>query len=325
MRCRLIVNPVAGHEQAGAHLDPILQQLRAVATELDVVVTEQDGDGRQAAFEAAEAGFDHLFVAGGDGTLNEVLNGVGRADAFDRVTFGLIPLGTGNDFAQALGLTKDVDLAVQVLLGSQSVVVDVGRMNEIFFVNVSAGGFIAEVSEAVDSKLKSITGRLAYLLGGAPVLLDYEPVPATIELLEPEAPLPRLTVELQMFAVCNSRLVGGGHAIAPYALIDDGQLDVCVVEGMAPLEFLRLLAQVPSGQHVTDPRVFYGRARGINLSFGRSIKVNTDGEALSLSSCEYRVLPGAARFLCAPDAPFCTRPSPAGTPPEAGEAGPLSR
>lgn len=310
MRCRLIVNPVAGHEQAGAHLEPILEQLRSVASELDVVVTEQDGDGARAAFDAAQLGFDHVFVAGGDGTLNEVLNGVGRAEAFGRVTLGLIPLGTGNDFAQALGLTKDVDRAVQVLLGSQSVVVDVGQMNDVFFVNVSAGGFIAEVSEAVDSKLKSITGRLAYLLGGAPVLLDYEPVPATIELIEPEAPLPRLTVQLQMFAVCNSRLVGGGHAIAPYAMIDDGRLDVCVVEGMAPLEFLRLLAQVPSGQHVSDPRVFYGRARGIDLSFGRPLKVNTDGEVLELSSCRYRVLPGAARFLCAPDAPFCSPRAP---------------
>jgi diacylglycerol kinase family enzyme len=183
---------------------------------------------------------------------------------------------------------------------------DVGALGGRHFVNVSAGGFIAEVSDAVNPQLKTVAGKLAYLIGGAQVLLDYEPARARvraegvekIEGVEDVSAWARgRELSVQMFAVCNSRMVGGGRLIAPHALIDDGLLDVCIVEEMPTLEFLSLLTSVPAGDHIEDERVSYFRARGLEIEFARAVKVNTDGEVLEADRCTYTTLPRAARFL----------------------------
>src|SRR3712207_4368253 len=117
MKSRLIVNPVSGTDAAPDYLQQINEQLREAVGHLDIVMTVAPGDALDSAERAAREGCDRLFVAGGDGTLNEVLNGVAKVEgALASTTFGLIPLGTGNDFAQALGLPEDVSEAVRILL-----------------------------------------------------------------------------------------------------------------------------------------------------------------------------------------------------------------
>jgi diacylglycerol kinase (ATP) len=299
-RARLIVNPSSGQERAPDYAVLLQERLGGRWSPLDVVATAGDGDAERAAAAAVADGCEAIFAAGGDGTLNEVLNGVMAAGALDRTAIGIVPLGTGNDFATALGIPHDVDAAIEVLLRGRVVPVDVGEVNGRGFVNISGGGFIAEVSQAVTPQLKTIAGRLAYLIGGAQVLLEYEPVRATV-VLEPEGA--RVGLALQAFAVCNSRLIGGGRLIAPVALIDDGLLDVCLIEGMSALEFVALARRVAGGEHLGDPRVRYYRASSVRMEFDREIPINTDGELLSARRCEYRVRPRAARFF-AGDAPF---------------------
>jgi diacylglycerol kinase (ATP) len=301
-RARLIVNPSSGRETAGDYVELLNGRLREKFPNVEIVLTTGDGDAERGAAAAAGDGCRMLFIAGGDGTLNEAVNGVAAAGAFDQVTFGIIPLGTGNDFASALGIPGEVEQALDLLLGphARTLLVDVGEMNGRAFVNTSGGGFIAEVSLAVTPQLKTIAGRLAYIVGGAQALLEYEPVRATVS-LEPGGE--RLGLRLHAFAVCNSRLIGGGRLIAPEAIVDDGLLDVCLIEGMSTLEFVALARKVAAGDHVGDPRVRYYRASRATLEFDREVAVNTDGEALSAASCEYRVRHRAARFL-AGDAPF---------------------
>lgn len=303
-KSRLIVNPVSGTNAAPDYLQTINERLREAVGEMDIVMTIAPGDATDAGEKAARDGYDQLFVAGGDGTLNEVLNGVASVDgAFERITFGLIPLGTGNDFANALGLPEDTAEAIEILLRGRTVRADVGVLNERHFINVSAGGFIAEVSDAVNPQLKTVAGKFAYLIGGAQVLMDYEEVRLSVHVTEDDGRVVEREMSMEMFAVCNSRLIGGGRLIAPHALIDDGVLDVCIVEAMPTLDFIGLLSSVSGGDHIDDERVRYFRAREIELRFNRTIKVNTDGEVLETDRCRYRVLPRAARFL-AGDAPY---------------------
>ena len=303
MKSRLIVNPVSGTDAAPDYLQTINERLREQTGDLDIVMTVAAGDALKAARRAVEEGAEQIFVAGGDGTLNEVVNGVASVDGgLSRVTFGLIPLGTGNDFATALGLPEDPEEAIRILLEGHTIEADVGVLNDRHFVNVSAGGFIAEVSDAVNPQLKTIAGKFAYLLGGAQVLLEYEHVGVRLRVVEESRTVER-EVSLEMFAVCNSRMVGGGRLIAPHAVIDDGLLDVCIIEEMPMLEFIGLLASVSTGDHVEDERVLYFRARELELGFNRTIKVNTDGEVLEADRCRYLILPRAARFL-AGDAPY---------------------
>ena len=294
VKSRLIVNPVSGTDAAPSYLTAINERLREHVGTMDIVITVAAGDAARAAAAAVHDGYDHIFVAGGDGTLNEAVNGVGTTPGgFATVTFGVIPLGTGNDFATALGIPSDVDGALDAIVAGRSVAVDVGRLNDRYFINVSAGGFIAEVSDAVDPKLKTLAGKLAYLIGGAQVLLSHEPVPARVRTSSGRD----IRVTLTIFAVCNSRLVGGGRLIAPEAAIDDGLFDVCLIEEMPTIEFLALLTRVANGEHVGDDRVAYFRTPDVELTFARPTMVNTDGEVFEATSCRYALLPGALRII----------------------------
>lgn len=300
-RARLILNPAAGSDQALANAGLLNERLSERFGPIEIVLSVGAGDCEAAARRAVEDGCDVLFVGGGDGTLNEALNGVASIPGgLERITFGLIPLGTGNDFAQALGLPTDVEQAVEILTRGDSIAVDIGRLNDRHFVNISGGGFIAEVSEAVTPQMKSIAGRLAYLVGGAQALMEFEPVGLTLQ-AEPGGE--RITAAVYAFAVCNSRMIGGGRLIAPHAVIDDGLLDVCVIDAMPTLEFVGLLRRVSEGDHVEDSRVRYLRASRATIDFDRPVLVNTDGEVLEATRCEYGILPKAARFIAA-NAPF---------------------
>lgn len=300
IKARLIANPVSGGDHAPEALLGLNARLRPAVGDLDIVITTSRGDATRAAAQAARDGYAHLYVAGGDGTLNEVINGVAEIPGgLERVTFGLLPLGTGNDFAGALGVPEDLAGALEVLAQGRVAEVDLGRLGDRCFVNVSAGGFVADVSDAVDAGLKSFAGKLAYLIGGAGALLDHEAVELEVTV---DGEPPRV-IATSLFAVCNSRLVGGGRLIAPYAVIDDGLLDVCFVKAMKTFELAGLLSQVARGIHVEDDRVAYFRAARIDLRAKLPFKVNTDGEVLETSACRYEVMPRAARFF-AGDMPF---------------------
>ncbi|MDQ3349500.1 MAG: diacylglycerol kinase family lipid kinase [Acidobacteriota bacterium] len=294
-RARVILNPTAGTDTAAAHADTINRRLRTRYDTLEIVLTTAGGDATRAAHRAVEDGCTHLFVGGGDGTLNEAINGVALVDgALARTTFGLVPLGTGNDFAAALGIPVDVEEALTALLDAPARLVDLGEVNGRLFVNISGGGFFAEVSESVTPQMKTVAGRLAYLLGGAQVLMEFEPVHGRVRA---DTERSGFETTLYAFAVCNSRMFGGGNLIAPHAVVDDGLLDLCVIEAMSTLEFATLLRSVSQGTHVEDPRVRYLRAATLTLDFDTPVTINTDGEVLVASRCEYRVRPGATRFF----------------------------
>jgi diacylglycerol kinase (ATP) len=298
MKGTLIVNPTSGGETAVDHLPMMRARLGEAMSDLEVVVTEGEGDATDAGRRAVLAGCERLFVAGGDGTLNEVLNGVAQVEGgLAAITLGVIPLGTGNDFGTALGLPDEPEAAIARLVAAPARAIDVGRVNGRCFLNVSAGGFMAEVSEAVPSRLKTIFGKLAYLVGGARVLADYDPVPVEIRAEAADGAVVPSTATLYTFAVCNSRLVGGGRMIAPHAVIDDGWLDVCLIHAMPTLEFVALLRRVSGGEHIEDERVAYFRARSLELTFARRLSLNTDGQVLEADRCRYDVLPGAVRVL----------------------------
>ena len=299
-RARIIANPSSGREMAAGHAQELAAGLRDAYAGLEVFFTTGDGDAREAAKLAVADGCSTLFVAGGDGTVNEAVNGVAEAGALDRVRFGIVPLGTGNDFAAGLDIPLEFAPALETLLRGRELRVDLGRANGRIFLNTSGGGFIAEVSINVTPQLKTVAGRLAYLIGGAQALLEYEPVRVTVR-AEPNGL--RLGLGLYAFAVCNSRLIGGGRLIAPDAIIDDGLLDVCLIESMSAMEFVALARKVADGDHVSDPRVCYLQASSVVLEFEREINFNTDGEVLPATRCEYSVLPRAATFLCG-DKPF---------------------
>jgi len=300
----LIVNPIAGADQGEDWLPELERRLRQHLGALTVVVTKGAGHATAAAREAAQRGCTHVFSAGGDGTLNEVINGLALASPPPgSITLGILPLGTGNDFAAAVGIPPHIDAALDVLEADEAIDVDLCRLNDRFFINVSAGGFIAEVSAAASETLKTVAGQLAYLVGGAQVIWTFEPFRAELSFAEDAVALdgrgaPRRASEpLLAFAVCNAPLIGGGRLIAPHARFDDGRLDVCLIGAMPLLEFANVLRLVASGAHLEHESVQYVRTSGVALRADRPLKVNTDGEVIETDRCDYSVLPAAVRVL----------------------------
>ena len=289
---RIIVNPAAGTAGDREPLEQLRDRLRAAGHRVDVMETAASGDAERLAAVAASAGVDVVVAAGGDGTLNEVVNGVASAaDGLSRCTIGLLPAGTGNDFARTLGIA-DADAAIAALVDGHVRAVDLVSLGDRVFLNASAGGFTAETSANVTSGLKQAVGPLAYLIGGARALLEHEPTRARVE-----AGGRVIEADLQLFAVCNGTFIGGGHQLAPDARPDDGLMEVCLVRATSTLDFLALLPRLSTGDHVEDDDVVYFRTREVTLTFQKPTQVNTDGELLEVAGCHYVLRPGAVRVI----------------------------
>jgi diacylglycerol kinase (ATP) len=301
-RARLIVNPSSGVDKGAALLPDINARLRTIVEELDVTMTTTLGDAEQAAARAVREGCDAIYVAGGDGTLNGVLRGTMAAGSgAARIPIGVVPVGTGNDFAKALGVGQGLEEALDALTAPRVIQVDVGVMNDVPFINTSAGGFVAEVSEHVTEELKDLAGKAAYVIGGARALLGSVPfeVRAGVDGAGlPGEPALAAPLRLRMFVVCNARFIGGGYPIAPEALIDDGLADVLMVPDVPMFDFLAVLQQIAGGHHQERSDLVHFRAAAFDLTFDREVHVNTDGEVLESSGCRYRVRHRAARFFC---------------------------
>ena len=309
MRARLIVNPTSGTDRARELLPSINERLRTLVRDLDITMTIDADDVSRAAARAVDERCDALYVAGGDGTVNAAVRGLIREQGpAPTLPVGIVPLGTGNDFAKSLGLGEDPAQALAALLEPRVVSADIGLLNGRPFVNTSAGGFVADVSETVTEGMKDAAGKLAYLIGGARALLGSEPFSARLRVHEAGGGATwQDALELQMFAVCNARFIGGGYPIAPEALIDDGLLDVLVVPRMSMLEFIGVLQQIAGGTYDAAAGVVHFRAAAFDFEFSRPIRVNTDGEVLEAGRTEYRVRQAGARFFCG-SAPLTTAP-----------------
>jgi diacylglycerol kinase (ATP) len=276
--------------------------------------TQRPHQGRVMARWAASAGYRQVVAAGGDGTLNDVVNGI--APWLGRVRLGVLPLGTGNDFARSIGVPADLDAAAAVLSAGVTRRCDVvsyrDRRLRRLFLNVSAGGFSGEVGNRMGHELKQSWGPLAYLR-------------AAIDTL-PERTEYRLSLRFDghdevhesayNLAIANGRFVAGGLPIAPTATLDDGRFDVLVVRPCPLSVIAGLASRAILGRHLDDPRILFRRAHTLEVRASPLLPLNVDGELLGERAGRYEMLPGALEVVVGADAPAFTA-----QPPEAGRAG----
>lgn len=246
-------------------------------------VTWERGDAARLAAEAAQRGVDAVVAVGGDGTVNEVVNGLSGFD----VPLGIIPLGTANDFARQTGIPLDADHAMDIILRRNPVRIDTGEVNGRRYLNASVGGVGAEATAETGADAKEALGLLAYAITGVRKLASLEPTATRFH-----GPGFELACECLVFAVGNSRATGGGTEITPRASLTDGMLDVCVVEAMGRSEFIALALRLRRGEHVGDPGVHYVQLPSLTVESNEPLTVNVDGEPTEQRRLEYRVRPG---------------------------------
>jgi lipid kinase YegS len=248
-------------------------------------LTFDDDDAARIACRAARRGYDLVIAAGGDGTINQVVNGFIRSGETDWPRLGILPLGTANDFAKGLQLPLSIAEAFDTALHGLPTTIDVAQVNRRGFVNVSTGGFGPDITESASHKAKQRFGKLAYLFTAVRKLADLEPAHA------------RFTADGRVlyegpfffFAVGNARHTGGGTPVTPHADYSDARLDVVVVTGSKRRDFLTLLPDMRAGKHPEAEDVIYVQARSLRVQAFDRIAVNADGEPIEGTEFQYRL------------------------------------
>jgi diacylglycerol kinase (ATP) len=247
-----------------------LERFRGIP-ELDVRISPDADDMEAQARQAAHDGIERLLVAGGDGSLHYAARGLAGSDC----ALGVIPTGSGNDLARALGVELDPIKAVERALAAERRPIDVGQVEQRLYLGVVGIGFDGEVAQFVNDMSSGPGGPLAYPYALCRTLWRFE------------APFIRVEHEEGIFegrammaVLANSPYFGGGMRIAPRALLDDGLLDLVIVEEIPRLLLLALFPRVYRGSHISHPRVHFLRVRRATLSADRPLTFFADGEAL---------------------------------------------
>jgi diacylglycerol kinase (ATP) len=290
----IIVNPNAGSAGELEHLRETLGKLPGTG----VQVTEKEGDAREIAAEAVRSGADLVVAAGGDGTLNEVVNGLMKAREGDpdRVRLGLLPLGTGNDFARSINVPADLDAAIAILETGRVQAVDVAcatfAHQSRYFINVSAGGFSGVVSEKA-SEAKDRWGPLAYLRAAVGTLPELQGFKCRITVNGTE----ELELDTYNIVIANGRFVAAGIPVAPDAKLDDGLLDIMIAPAATLPQLALLIPQILLGRHTESDLLLFRKATRIKVESDPPMSFNVDGELIGDEPASFVVLPRALRVI----------------------------
>ena len=270
-RARIIYNPTSGKELFKRMLPDVLIKLEKAGYETSAYATEREGDATLEAERALKQQYDILIVAGGDGTLNEVVNGI--AEQPNRPKLGVIPMGTVNDFGRALHLPNDIMGALHVIIEGHSTKVDIGKMNNRYFINLAAGGQLTQVSYETPSKLKSIVGSFAYYIKGFEMLPQMKAVDLRIEYDDKV-----FQGEALLFLLGLTNSMAGFEKLVPDAKLDDGYYTLIIVEKANLAELGHIMTLASRGEHTKHPKVIYEKAKSINISSYTEMQLNVDGE-----------------------------------------------
>lgn len=274
-RCRIIYNPTSGREAMKNNLVDILNILERAGYETSAyATTPEPNSAKNEAERAAKAGFNLIVAAGGDGTINEVVNGI--APLKHRPKLGIIPAGTTNDYARALKIPREDPIgAAKVIAKGQTIKMDIGEAGKNWFVNIAAGGLLTELTYGVPSQVKSLFGYLAYLVKGAELLPQIKPIKMHLEYDGGT-----YDGKASMFFLALTNSIGGFEQIVPDASLDDGKFTLIVVKTSNLIEILQLITMVLNGgKHVNDPRILYVKtSKLVAKPVDEKMMINVDGE-----------------------------------------------
>jgi YegS/Rv2252/BmrU family lipid kinase len=293
MRVKVILNPYSNRWRAQEAIPEIKQAFKAAQLDLDLALTSEAREGTVLAEAAVGEGFDALVAAGGDGSINEVINGLLRATPEGvTIPFGILPLGTANDFNLMAGLPGTVAEAVQVIAQGHTRPIDAGQLNSNFFINNS--GLAMEPMVTIENiRMKRLSGEIRYIVALLKVIAKMKAWQMQVQWDDGgyEGPV-------YLLSVCNSPRTGG-FTMAPGAEIDDGFLDIVLAPQVSKGTLLKLLVRLMQGTHVQHAAVTFVRTTKLSVSSEPGTAAHTDGEVISesLTEVQYQILPGKVMLL----------------------------
>ena len=302
----VIVNPNAGRKKGFRDWEEISSLLSKYRFRYHVVFTERPEHAIQLSRSHIEDGFRYILVVGGDGTMNEVVNGMFQQKACKTtdITLGMITVGTGNDWGRMFGIPSDYREAVRALLRNNTFIQDAGTVEYLkesniqnrYFVNIAGLGFDAEVARRSNRlKERGKGGPLLYLITIFTSLMNFKHLNALIS-------VDGLAIESQIFSmnVGICRYSGGGMLQVPNAIPDDGLFDLTVINRMRKMKIIRSLKRLYDGTITEHPKVDSYTGKSIRVESSDKIHLETDGETLGHTPIEFTIIPKSIKIITGP-------------------------
>ncbi|MGL4655398.1 MAG: YegS/Rv2252/BmrU family lipid kinase [Sarcina sp.] len=268
-KVKFIYNPYSGENAILAHLDTVIKMHQE--KELAVVpfrITK--GEGVEKGLDDIDETYEYILLAGGDGTVDSVVNAM-KSKGLD-LPIGILPVGTANDFAKFLGLPADIMKCVEQILTTEAKEVDLGQVNDKYFVNVLSTGLFTDVSQKTDVNLKNTIGKLAYYLKGLEQLPNFRKLTMKISTEGKHEEF-----HMYLMLAFNGQ-TAGNFKLATEAQIDDGLLDIIVFKAVSVPELIHLFIRVLRGEILNDSRVEYFKTDSIIIESSEDIATDIDGE-----------------------------------------------
>ncbi len=297
---RIIVNPVAGAGKTAREWPRIMNLFKGQGLNFEHDITEAPGHAIELARNATNNGYETIISIGGDGTINEIANGLYKAGGNKDITLGIVCTGTGSDYARTVGISRRYEEACRRISQPKKVTVDLGVVEyndngnkiERIFVNFAGMGFDAEIVRRTTRNFKALGSTLSYLFGVFTTLVSYRnrEVKLTIDGEEMEG-------EVCSVIANNGRYGGGGMFTAPDADLTDGLLDLLIIGNIGKADLIRSLPRIYKGTHLTHPKVTMKKAREIEIGSKHSLNLQADGELLGELPARFSILPSALNVI----------------------------
>jgi len=290
-----LVNPASGNGSTGRRWPELARRASALGLQGDTLLSERPGHLIELAREAVEGGATLVVAVGGDGTLNEVVNGVaGRG-----VELASIPLGTGMDFGRTYDVPTKFEDAVRVALEGDVRTIDAGHVTyltwsgepaERYFANVSSVGMSGAVAQRANGMSKLLGGKVTFFYALTRVFLEWQNTEVTVRLDDAER-----RGRMHDVIVANGVWHGGGMMLAPDAAPDDGQFDIVLIGDVSKVDFLTTAPKIYKGKHVHHPKVEVLRSKRVEVDAPVRLPIELEGEQVGTTPAVFSVVPGALR------------------------------
>ena len=290
---KVIINPAAGANKTYKKWPQLNQLLSSIGLSFDHQYTEGAGHAIELAHEAASDGYRYLVAVGGDGTINEVANGILNSSNTKEVSLGVVSTGTGSDFARSTGIPIDSVNACSALTSTKRMMIDTGiveyhkngEKTQRYFVNAAGIGFDAAAVESTEKIPKYFGGTIPYLAGLLRTLIGYRNKSVVMNIDDTIKSTKILSV-----IVANGNYLGGGMHVAPDAVMDDSLLDVVVIGDVGKLDLLKSLPMIYKGTHGKHPKVSIEKAAEVTIGTSERVLVHADGELLGEGPASFRLV-----------------------------------
>lgn len=285
----IIINPAAGKGQSKNYIATIKAKFENANIDYQIKISNRVGNVTELALNGVKEGFNEVVAVGGDGTLIEALNGIVGTDT----KLGIIPAGTGNDFVRSIGVEREFLAALNVVIEGKYELIDVGEVNDRFFLNVVSFGIDGEVVKTMEKIKNMITGPAAYYVSSIKAISTYKAVKMSINIDGKE-----YHRKAYLVAIGNGKYFGGGMKITPNANVNSGEFEVCIINNISRVGLMRLLSKASTGNHISEKGVEVFRGKEITIrAIEDHLAVNADGNLVGPAPAKISVFKNKLKVL----------------------------